>query len=490
MSDVVCDSSSETCAPVERDRARRPEPIDHADVLRLVHELRVHQLELEMQNEELLRIRRELEQTVSARTAELTEALARAEQASSSKSQFLAMLSHEIRTPMNCISGLAHLLLDEDVTPAQRRTCEQIEAATRHLTGVVAGVLDMAKIEAGVLQLQTADFDLHEVLDGLQLQIDQRLRERGLRYSVILDSVPRRLHGDATRLAQALLNYLGNALKFTESGSITLRAFVIGEGRKFVDVRFEVEDTGCGIEPRDQARLFRNFVQAGHTNQRRDAGTGLGLAITRQFAQLMEGSVGVTSTPGKGSTFWMTARFQKATSTTTTPPQRTDALTELRTTHAGARVLLADDDDISRHVGRLMLERAGLVVDVAENGRDALRMAQENDYALVLLDVQMPLLDGPSVARALRATPGRACTPLVALTAQAFHEDRGACLAAGMNEHLTKPIRPESLYDSVLAWLRASPVRPNVEARGCSDPVPTSRGSQHTDAATSGLRGR
>jgi signal transduction histidine kinase/CheY-like chemotaxis protein len=456
MSEAVGDMNLLARARRVRDLPDQLETTSAADTLRLLHELRVHQLELEVQNEELLRARRELEQTVVVRTAELTEALARAERASASKSQFLAMLSHEIRTPMNCISGLTHLLLDDDVSDAQRRQLEQIDAAARHLVGVVAGVLDMAKIEAGVLQLETADFELGDVVRGLQLQIGDRIRERGLRFVTTTDGVPPRLHGDATRLTQALLNYLGNALKFTESGFIVLRAFVIGDQPDTVDVRFEVEDSGCGIDPRDQNRLFRNFVQADQTNPRRHPGAGLGLAITRQLARLMGGSVGVTSTPGKGSTFWLTARFGKATTASTTnPPRRIDALAEIRAGHAGARVLLADDDAVSRNVGRLMLERAGLVADVAEDGAVALRMAQQNDYAVVLLDMQMPLLDGPGVARALRSTPGRSLTPIIALTAQAFSDDRRACLAAGMNEHLAKPIRPESFYEAILSWLQA-----------------------------------
>jgi two-component system sensor histidine kinase/response regulator len=440
--------------------SRSQAPANHpayagTDVHRLLHELRVHQLELEMQNDELLRARRELEQAVAARTAELREALSRAERASASKSRFFAMLSHEIRTPMNCISGLTHLLLQDDVSPAQRRQLEQIDAAAQHLVGVVAGVLDMAKIEAGVLQLEPADFELDAVVRGLELQIGDRVRERGLRYVVDVQGVPGHLHGDATRLTQALLNYLGNALKFTESGSIALRAFVIGTDDTHVDVRFEVEDTGCGIDARDQTRLFHSFAQAEQSNSRRQSGAGLGLSITRQLAQLMGGSVGLTSTPGHGSTFWLTARFGHA-STRSTPPRNAglDAVAALRAAHAGARVLLADDDPVSREVARLMLSRAGLLVDVTGDGGDALRMASANDYALILLDVQMPTLDGPTVARALRTVPGRASTPVIALTAQAFSEDRRACIAAGMNEHIAKPIRPERFYDVLAAWLR------------------------------------
>jgi signal transduction histidine kinase len=456
MSDVISETNTFQRPLAARDLSSTHVPATAAETLRLLHELRVHQLELEMQNDELLRARRELEQTVAARTAELTEALARAERASASKSQFLAMLSHEIRTPMNCISGLTHLLLHDDVTSGQRRQLEQIDAAAGHLVGVVAGVLDMAKIEAGVLQLENADFDLADVLRGIELQIGHRIRERGLRYVVEVDSVPPRLHGDATRLTQALLNYLGNALKFTEAGSITLRIFPIADEDGVVDVRFEVKDTGAGIDARDQTRLFRNFVQAEHTSPRRNPGTGLGLSITRQLARLMGGSVGVVSTVSRGSTFWMTARFGKAEAAPARPDApRIDALAELRTGHAGTRVLLADDDAVSRTVGRLMLERAGLVADVADNGGEALRLAQQNDYAVVLLDVQMPTLDGPSVARALRATPGRSLTPIIALTAQAFNEDRRECLAAGMNEHLAKPIRPETFYEVILSWLQA-----------------------------------
>jgi signal transduction histidine kinase/CheY-like chemotaxis protein len=440
---------------------------DALETQRLVHELRVHQIELEVQNEELRRVRAELEQLVAARTAELREALQRAERANASKTHFLATLSHEIRTPLNSISGLTHLLLGDEVTAVQREHLEQIHAASNHLTGVIAGVLDLAKIEAGVLQLEPTDFELATVLRGLQQQVENPARERRLHFRTVVDGVPARLRGDPTRLTQALLNYLGNAIKFTAAGSITLRAFVVDEDDANVEVRFEVEDTGCGIDVREQGRLFRRFVQAGHDVPQRQHGTGLGLSITREFAELMGGTVGVRSTPGVGSTFWLTARFGRARSSMTVAAGASDsACAALRAEHAGARVLLADDDAVSRTVGRLMLAQAGLVADVAVNGAEALRLATQNEYAVILLDVQMPVLDGMAVARALRKLPGTARTPLVALTAQAFEEDRQACLRAGMSEHLTKPVRPERLYEVLLAWLARPPSSVDAGALG------------------------
>ncbi len=457
---------------VVADRGTGPGHDGERDTARLLHELRVHQIELELQNEELERARRELEQVVALRTAELREALARAERTSESKSQFLATLSHEIRTPMNCISGLTHLLLQDDVSPVQRSQLQKMDTAARHLIEVVSGVLDMARLEAGVFELDEADFALQDVLDSLHAQVGDRARERGLRYVVIVDGVPARLRGDRTRLTQSLLNYLANALKFTEQGAITLRASVVGGDDTTVNLRFEVEDTGCGIDERDQRRLFRDFAQVAPTSARRHRGAGLGLSITRQLAALMGGSVGVRSTPGCGSTFWLTARFARAASTIATSDHR-DAGAVLRAQHGGARVLLADDDVISREIGQQLLRRVGLVVDVAADGAEALRLARTVPYALLLLDVQMPVLDGPSVTRALRLLPERQTTPVIALTAQAFREDRDACLAAGMTDHVAKPVHADGLYGVVLRCLQgqsAVTTPSSTEARSSSTP--------------------
>jgi two-component system sensor histidine kinase/response regulator len=408
---------------------------------------------VESENEALRRELRELEEMVATKTAELRAALQQAEEANASKTRFLAVLSHELRTPLACITGATHLLLQEDIAGRQRDQIRRIDAAARHVAGVVNNVLDVAKIEIGVFELDEKDFSLEEVLQNVELQIAYTLRAKGLRFEVVVENVPPYVHGDPTRLAQALLNYLSNAAKFTPSGSVTLRARGLPACEHHAPVLFEVEDTGAGIATADQSRLFKSFSQADETISRRLGGTGLGLAINRRIAQLMGGEVGLQSELGRGSTFWMTARFKRASPKI--EADAVDTLATLRAEFSGVRVLLADDDVVGRTITRLMLERAGLVVEEAADGVAAVAAAKAQDFGLLLLDLQMPLLDGVAAARAIREMPGRALVPIVALTAQAFGDDRSECLAAGMNEHLAKPVPPELLYGTVLAWLRA-----------------------------------
>ena len=534
--------------------------------------------------------------------AELAVAKDAAEAASIAKSAFLANMSHEIRTPMNAIIGLTHMLRRAISTPEHAEKLGKIASAANHLLSVINDILDISKIEANKLVLEKVDFDLESVLSGACAMVADKVREKRLELVIDADPALSRLNGDATRLGQTLLNYLGNAVKFTEQGTITLRAKIQERVENQVLVRFEVEDTGIGIAPENQSRLFRAFEQADSSTTRRFGGTGLGLAIARRLAQLMGGDTGLESTLGVGSTFWMTAKFEMLSpqSVDVIPPvfrghralviddiavtrlvqcqilranglesesvysgslgleavSRADReghpydlilidllmpeldgfetlsrlrklplqrqpvailvtatgdeeiqaealkqgfddvllkpisvsllreclerlqllilgvgnqLTQqpqeyqvsnpeqtLRLKYAGRHILLAEDDFINQEVAVELLSDTGLVVDLADDGRQAFEKASTTDYALILMDMQMPGMDGLEATKAIRALPARRQTPIIAMTANAFEEDRERCMAAGMNDFMTKPVNPDTLYLMLLKWLESS----------------------------------
>ncbi|MBP8306061.1 MAG: response regulator [Burkholderiaceae bacterium] len=410
---------------------------------------------------------------LAAMQAELVHRTAVAEAASRAKSEFVANMSHEIRTPMNGILGIAHIMRREGASERQSDQLDKIIASGKHLLGIINDILDLSKIEAGKFTLEEADFTLSGLIEGVVAVVGDSAAAKGLDLHVAASDLPLALRGDPSRLSQALVNYLGNAVKFTPEGSVTLRGTVIEQNSQDCLLRFEVIDTGIGIAAQDQARLFLAFEQADASSTRATGGTGLGLAITRRIAQLMGGDAGVQSALGQGSLFWLTVRLRMALAPMPSVRPETTSEATLASRHRGKRVLLAEDNPINQEVAMQLLLDAGLAPDLADNGVLAVQMARETDYAIILMDMQMPLMDGIEATREIRRMAGRASTPILAMTANAFEADRDSCLAAGMNDFLTKPVDPAHLFSILQRWLNdtAPATAPTAMSNSPSNPA-------------------
>jgi len=415
--------------------------------------------------QELAQYRNKLEMLVQERTAELQLAKEAAEMANGAKSAFLANISHEIRTPMNAIIGTTQILRREGVTAAQARRLDTVDAAGQHLLEIINATLDLSKIEADKFELEAMPFNVATLMANVVSILAERAQAKGLDLGVEHALQTLWLIGDPTRLQQALLNYVGNAIKFTEVGAITIRSTIQGDlddaSDDHVLMRFEVKDTGIGIAPEALPKLFGAFEQADNSITRKYGGTGLGLALTQKLAQLMGGEAGVTSTPGLGSIFWFTAQLRKAdvnadasaaAESVQALPSPTVAQRIMRDAHT-RRILLVEDEPINQMIAQAFLEHVDLPFDMAHNGLEAIELAGRHDYDLILMDMQMPVMDGLEATRRIRQMPQGAAIPILAMTANAFAQDKMRCLEAGMSDVVTKPVDSERLYAAMLKWM-------------------------------------
>lgn len=418
-------------------------------------ELLQHLLEVEASREHLERYSQELSRLIDQSQRATQEAVVSAR----AKGEFLAMMSHEIRTPLNGILGMTAVLLERELAGVDRDCVETIRNSGEALLAIVNDILDFSKIEAGRLQIESAEFRIRDAIASALRIVEPSANRKSLRLILHVDpTLPELVCGDLVRVRQILLNLLSNAIKFTPAGDVRLRAELKSRKLDGYEIYFCVEDQGIGIAEKQQPLIFESYSQADVSTTRRYGGTGLGLAISKKLAELMGGEIGFRSRVNEGSSFWFTAVVSKADGESNRMNEQTAQNREASETAKNFRLLLVEDNMVNQKVALLFLKKLGYTADLARNGVEAIAAVLSARYDLVLMDCLMPEMDGFEATRRIRSQGGYlARIPIVAMTANAFAEDRQACLAAGMDDYLSKPVREADLGQKLETWLsRAS----------------------------------
>ena len=399
--------------------------------------------------------------------SELKLAMAAAQEANRAKSEFLTNMSHEIRTPMNAVIGLTHLLMHTPLTEIQKSYLSKVFTSSNSLLRIINDILDFSKIEAGKLSIEYTDFLLDELFENLSTLFSTKISEKGLNFSCSAGpDVPPALIGDSLRLGQILMNLVSNAEKFAEQSDIAVSVAVEERKADRVKLKFSVADSGVGINEEEQYRLFEPFTQLDASSTRKHGGTGLGLSICKSLVEMMQGDIWVESTPGKGSTFYFTVELAIGQIEVAQKSAVRNLPMAVATGVQGGQVLVVDDNEVNRLVAEGLLKMSGFEVALAINGKEAVRMAGEEPYDAILMDIQMPVMDGNVATRLIRNNPALRKIPIIAMTANAMAGDREKYLAAGMNDYVAKPIDPEELFRVLSQWVEDAEREPYEKEKG------------------------